>query len=513
MPATLTTFDGTAIGTGTDYDVRVLIGTDAPYDQEPALLTRLDRGPLVESTRLPAREIPFTLVKRGTATDVVWQQAARALFNPQVRTLRTLAGTWEGTNVELPVLVRTLTLRHDDLFEGTFLAPDPAWRSASASTDSASPLTAGGNLPALPVITITPSGSTLKRVRATVTDTTGRGLAAYPLKITFDSTGVSAAAASDYLVMFQGRPVPFRVSNMNNAATILLVRLDVPPAAYGSTYVDIYYGSSLNNTVTADALDAGGHDWTNAGWTNTAWRITGWNVAAYPDASGVWRPATVGSPLPASYQLSASIAASVTFVTTDVAGTYRNDANALVMVTGVEAGTTNALAGLAYTISGAAGVLYYRTAGALAWTQATTFGPGSSTLTADIDGAVEIAVVVPSTAGAGSGIFSGTMTLALDSSKVPTISVGSAVTAHLTTGVLSNTTTGDVITLTDVLSDGAFDIDCLDLDITPSSGPLYRAAIHPSNRSLWFPLRVGSNAWTDPAGAAASFSFKPRWAI
>jgi hypothetical protein len=91
--------------------------------------------------------------------------------------------------------------------------------------------------------------------------------------------------------------------------------------------------------------------------------------------------------------------------------------------------------------------------------------------------------------------------------------VGSAVTAHLTTGVLSNTTTGDVITLTDVLSDGAFDIDCLDLDITPSSGPLYRAAIHPSNRSLWFPLRVGSNAWTDPAGAAASFSFKPRWAI
>jgi hypothetical protein len=187
------------------------------------------------------------------------------------------------------------------------------------------------------------------------------------------------------------------------------------------------------------------------------------------------------------------------------------------------AGTTNALSNLKRDDLTASGTytfyIKYRIAGQLNWTTAwssTGLGAGETTAV-DLDNAVEIAFYAEATANATftadwlpSG---GNLTLALNSSYTPTVSVGSAGTARYISSTLTNSTTGDTITFTDVyLDDVALTINTQNKTITVASGPIY-GSISMSEPDCWMALPVGSNSWTDPSGGSSSFAWADRFLI
>jgi hypothetical protein len=508
-----TAFDGVTINGASAYRVFTRYGEDGPYTAEPQLRPIIGRTPTRDGIIYAGRSFPFIVDRAGSTADAQWQEDVQEIFTPN-KGERVLTATANGVTVTLNVDVTELRRTTHSRFEGVFHAADPYWKSTTTSTDSASPLTQSGNVDALPVITVTPASATMRRVRATITDTSGRGLVNYPYRITFDSTGVSAAAAADYIAFYNGRAIPFYVANLNNAATTMDVRLDIPPS--GSSFVDIFYGSSVNNTITAQTLDDGGHELTDATYTNTRWVFHHDQfdrISTRPPATGVWRLGKIGNVIAGtSFGITTLSTTGITF-SVKPNSSLANDADAIVLTVGAEAGTTNALDGLTVSTTTAAGspelLIRYRKAGEGYWRAAT----GAY----DLDNAVEIAIGIQPTTTADDGTVSitedsGDRPWRLLLTATPTLSVSAAVDARTISGAVTNSTTGDSITFTDVYLDNTtLIVDCAAKRVYPSSGPLYGIVV-PNNRADWFRLAPGSNTWTD-LGLSSSFSWANRYAL
>lgn len=527
MPTTPTAFNGLTVN---DANYALFLAPDrtpAPFTAAPALRERVGQVPVQDSVTYGARRIPFVIARRdGAISEATFRDTIYQYFTPFAG-LRTLTATHAdgSTTLVLSVDVVDLVMRDANSFVGVFLAPDPVWRRSTTSNDTTSPLTVVGNCPALPTIAITPSTSTLRRRRVTVTDNSGLGLSNYMIQVSFDSTGVSASAASNYIVFYNGRSVPFYINTPNNASSKLYLRVDTP--INGSCTVDVYYGSSISNTTTADQLDDGGMNLASASFSNTNWVWDSFEINAHPaKCTGVWRPVRIGRKTVYSTPRYGLISASSTQVEFQLAASTSNLANdydGMAMVVGCKAGTTSALVGLSRDDSGGGGtdyniVVLYRLAGSPTWVEAAVdSGPPIAAITdsEDVDNAVEIAVVIEPTSNSAVGSMvltaSGTFQLALNSSTTPTVSVAAAVTARLINSTLTNTTNGTTLTFTNVyLDDVVLTIDCLLKQISTASGPWY-GALSFSDAENWFPLSVGSNAWTDPTNAAAGFTWAPRW--
>lgn len=511
-----TAFDGVAIGPSTPYDIKILYGQDAAYTSAPELRSGIGRVPARDAIVYGGREIPFTIFK-GTsgASDAQWQQDVYQLFSP-LKQARLLTATHNATTITLTVDIGSLRRIHDRVYEGTFVCADPVWRTITTTTDAASPLTVVGNAPALPVITLTPNTSQLARRRITVTDVTGRGLVNYPVRATVDTTGFAAAATSDYILFYNGRPIPFYLQTPNNAASTLDFRVDVPPL--GSVFVDLYYGSSVTNTITAQAYDPAGMDITHASYSATqwVWKTNEFDqVGTRPAATGVWRYGVVDQHASGGSFGVVATPTTLAFISAND-NSLANDADSLIVVIGAEAGSTDALQGIAGGNTFNTGQTYvrYRKAGESLWRQATAtliagYPTNPNQYKYDLDGAVEIAI-------RNSGALlqaDGNTPWRLALTNVPTVNVAAAVTARYINSAFTNTTTGASISLTDVyLDDVALTINCVARTIAPASGPLYGAFVF-SNPVDWLPLAVGTTAWTAPTNTTASIAWATRYVI
>lgn len=537
MP-TATSFDGNSVNGATDYVMR--IGTrdaTAPHSAAVSLRQRAGQAPVAESVTYNARVIPFLVaLKQGAATTpAAFRENVGKWFAHAKSSGRTLLSTHDdgSTALSMSVYVQKLEQVEYNLFRGEMLAADGIWRSTSTSTDSSSPLTVSGDFDAYPSIAITGSTTTLKRRRVTITDNSTRGLVAYLIQATFDATGVSASASSNYIVFYQNQQIPHYVNTPNDASTKVYFRVDVPRG--GSVTVDIYYGSSVSNSITADTLDDAGMDLTSGSFSNTNWIWNDWLCSSHPPVAGAWRYGRIGGAYDQMVGLISESTPQCKFTAGVGTGSvYAGDVapaiDAIILTLGgVQAGTTNALSGFTANldkpnsdafVSGAV-ALWKRTAGALTWTSVTSRSTvGNLTAPQDVDDATELAFVTNPTATAGTAVsaaatISGSaVALILNSSYTPTVSVAAAVTARYINSTLTSSTTGDVITFSGVyMDDITLTIDCLGKTITTSDSSDWYGKITTNNPAEWYRLAVGANSWTNPTNGSAAMTWYDRYVI
>lgn len=531
MAAIPTSFDGLSVNGATDY-LLVLnpYGQDSPLAAGLTERRRQYQTPVIDAIAHEARRVPFIIyLKPGAATSAVtFRSTVNRYFTPHRRGKRTILATHQdgSTTLTEDVYVTGLTPTSYNAFRGEMVYPRGTWKGTTVNSDSSSPCTVSGEHPALPSLAIAMTSSTLKRREIQIDDECTRGLSNYPVAITFDSTGVSATTAANYVVMYAGRSIPFKVLSPNNGSTKIWVRIDAPPN--GSAYLDIYYGSSVNNTVTADTYDRGGMDLTNS--TNTSWVWDEpYTVSTNPKgACGVWTAVKGGRNVSGiRYGISSE---SGTQLDIDIApdatgGALANDADGIVLTIGTGAGTSNALTGLSRDDVNSPTGNYeifcnHRTANQVGWShQSIHTGGAAQTGAIDVDNAVQIMIAIQPTDNTADATLrlalSGSLTLALNSSITPTVTVGSATTARYIDGTITNSTTGDTIDFDQVyIDDGAtLTIDTEGETMTLSSGPMHTTGngIVPSNPPAWFELAVGSNSWTLPSGMTMTVTWQDRY--
>ena len=526
---TATSFDGQTVNSGA---YRLALMPLASASAAAAAVTdrqRTNQVPVTDYITYQPRDWSFILSLNpgGGGNLTTFRTFVNQYFTPYGGK-RTLLATHPDGSTALSASVTVTSLmpgREGRTYTGTFHMDDPIWRSSSATfiSASSSPYTVPGTYKALVQVKVTGTTTTLKRRRITITDTSGRGLANYIVRATFDSTGVTATATTNYIVFYQGRSIPFFAQALNGASTTVDFRVDVAPS--GSATADIYYGSSVSNSVTNNVLEDGGQNLASASWSNTNWVWDDFSIDTFPAAAGVWRPGKIGQTIDGvSYGMSAVSASSVTFAVKNDSS-LANDADCMILTVGSQAGTTSALSGLsrAMTVTSTCrGYVKYRTARSALWQTAwSTTGTGTTTTAIDLDNAVQIAAGIEPTSSTADGNIvlsaSGTFQLALAST--PTVSAAAAVTARYLDAALTSGA-GDSIDFDKVYFDdnGAsetFVIDCYNRTISLTTGPLYTAGtgITFSNADDWWPLAPGSFSWTNPTNATVALIGYARYAL
>lgn len=521
-----TSFDGTALGEATEYFAFVEADTALPLSSRVNERDRLSRVPARESLSPDSRRIPFVVTKTAAAaglTPAAWYAAVQRIFSVYSGR-RVLRALHQGVEHELRCDVVHLAPRNPfTAVDGILHATDPIWRAVTPSSTSVSPAVVGGNHPAQPVVTIaTVSDPDIVRVRCTVTDNTGRGLVAYPIRIGGGTTEGGALATfftpspSNMLVIVNGLPVPFFVQGNGTADTHVDTSVSVPP--FGTVDIDIYYGPGVVNTVTAQTWDTRGFDLAHAShgndqwvWRTTAGTLEGvpvrsmFDAGRAPNVTGSWvlgQFGQHGSGVRFGWE---QVGSSITFNNSTSAA---SDADGLQVVTQVEAAATNALLGLTLADPN--------------YGQATRgiLRPGDVTFTTtvdltlatphDIDGAVVVRFFIawPFSEPAPGflatlNVASGPPRLTLDATKIPTVTIGAPVDVNRLDGTITNTLTGDVITISDLYIDDADDlqIDTLNQVFGPAGAVMVTGTptggVHFTNAVGWFVLKEdASNPWT-----------------
>ena len=313
--------------------VRFGYGNWQPNQAATSVRQRVDMPAVIDTVSYPSKRQPFMVYAdsdySGSTDD--FMRAVNQLFSVRRRTQTLIAERVAGsssTEVQVQARIVDFGRVHDNMWHGTFEVPDPVWVSTATTSDSTSPTTNAGQLEALPSIALT-GGASATRNRGTVTDRTGYGLGAYP--IVFDyGTGYDSA---NMLVYLNGRSVPFYYDTVSGG---LWVRVDCKPNA--STYVDIYRSTSINNTVTAQALDMGGLAIDS---TLTAPSWDDWQIEQHPDsASLVWLPVNMptyvvsssGTDLPWTYALTDQQPSGATITFQILPQSALNDVNGIAAV-------------------------------------------------------------------------------------------------------------------------------------------------------------------------------------
>jgi len=546
----ITSFAGTTVNGSTGIVVRYGYGNWAPNQATTQFRDRVNLPPEFLSVSYPVKQQGFE-VHIGDAysgTTDAFMLMVSELFDvragEQTLIMQRVAGD-SSTEMQIRARVVSFGRVHNSQWRGTFEIADPFWLSTTESTATNSPATNGGRVAVTPKIVLS-GGLSATRNRATITDRTGSGLANYPVRIPY----TSGRAAANIVVYVSGLNAPFWYDSTSGA---LWVRVNCGPN--GSTYVDIYYSTNLNNTKTANTLDMAGLDPATA--TNDA---PVWNdliVGKHPQAASLaWLPGNIppwmtpvtgasSAVTTISYGLGSgpadpslggtydNTASQITFYYVAGQGGPDNDQHCIILTTPVPFAATNSLVNLTRASSqvvnsiGPSMVVAYRTQTDGAWIYAEGISLDQGTLQNNLisqtlmgalalPGAVQVAIGLRVThlqqlgtepagnvrlTAAGAG---GTFTGALDSSKTPTVSLSADITAQIIDGTLLNSTTGDMIVFDTLLADaGDFTLDRDAGSIGPASGPWYAANIEFNNAAQWFTLAVGSNSWSYDAGAVS----------
>lgn len=542
MPRLLTfgtlTFSSTSM-----YDARVEAGAAAPFAAQVDLRPRRSRHPARDGFRLSERTLSVTILNRSQ-TDIArfWRDVFRT-FAP-VPSTATLTATHDQTggtvmldvdvtNVQQDTGGRDLSMIHVDC-----LAADPIWRDTADGTVVATGGTVvnSGDFPALPRVVVTPNLTGVKRRRITVSDNTGRGLGNYFVRAKVDTSGLGLTAASQLVMFYKGRAIPFYAGaatgtggTVGGTATNVDFRVDLPPSS--SNYVDLYYGTAIANTDTANRLDYGqlygaSNDLGNGTIVWSDLSIT----TAPAGAAFSWTPAKVGQ----------SVSGATTGLTAEGTALYAvglegvrfqvaaddslpDDVDGMVTVVGTD-GAFNGLTTLErrfYTNGGCRAFVRGRDAGGLVWRDIwTSTTAGTYTGDLQVSFCVQLAVGVEPIAGTAAGtldVFNGNIAgtyLVIRAGQEPSVSVGSAGTAFLLNGTLANGTNGQSVRFGTVLMDNdTLSIDAYAQTITTAGTTPWYGDVQFSDPDQWFSWPVGSNALSGVIGGTVSYEYRRRWII
>lgn len=526
------------------YAAGVEWSDDTPYSAQVDLRPRRSRFPALDSTRLSERTLAVTILNRSQSSAAQFWRDVFRTFAP-VPATATLTATHDqtGGTIGLDVTVTNIVRNGDRAFSEMrvdCLAADPIWRDVTAGTVTVTSGTVvnSGDFPALPQIVVTPNTNWLTRRRITVIDNSGRGLANYFIRAAVPTNGSNGiSAASQMVVYYKGRSIPFGVGyptgsggTVGGTATALDFRIDVPPN--GSSYVDVYYGTVLSNTDTANRFTYGELYSASSDLSNgtIVWHDL-FATTAPAGATFTWVPAKAGQSVQG---VTSGLTAEGTALYSPSIGGVRlqlanndslpNDIDSIAVVTGVNGGLGAALTSLErrfYTNGGCRAFVRYRTADQLVWTDSwTSTTAGTFTAALDVSNAVQIVAGIEPISGTASGtldLINGNIAgtyLALGTGG-PTVTVSGTALAYMLAGTLSNTTTGDSIRFGTILMDNdVLSIDTYAQTITTAGTSPFYGDIVPSNADNWLPLAVGGNTISgSPGGGTTSYVYKRRWII
>lgn len=522
-------FDGTTLGTGTDYDAWLDARDEYVMTSAIDTITRRSASPLVTGTAEEGRTITLHIANAAgsSLTAAEFRDAVKTLFDSRKNAMgeRTLVivGDDGSTNVQIGVYVAQWAYLSQgvDEYVITLWARQNYWQATTVTESDPDPATVtnAGNTIAYPTIELT-TGTHVTRRACTVTGAgAGGGLIAYPVR--FDLSDANATSTNVF-VYVEGVSVPCYVMNSGLSTSAVWALVDTASDGTTATNVDIIYGTGPTNPL-AGTLDDAGMAWTNGSViSNTSWIWSDWStVTSNPPRPGAWRPALTGEHNDAadvSYGISSS--GNNVIISLGAAGSFDNRADSVRLHVGAKAGTTNALSGMSRVTanldgSNARSFVKYRVANSSTWvTAVSTTTNGTATSAVDLDNAVEIVVGLEnfgSTADPATLTISANTTLALASN--PTVVVGSATDMDIYDG---DYTIGDrTISFTNlIVPDGTLSINCESRTITSSvAGPFYgdEDALTFSHPDQWLLLNPGSNTVTDGLSATDVVKHQEAW--
>lgn len=278
----LTSFDGTTFGgSGDQYALYLDRNGRTGFEIEPVLRGRSNQAGVRDAMNVSPRQIPFYVTQNpeysGTrATDAETRQDLFNLFAPGWGE-RTLVGRLDEFNLSSTsvflrvdvVALQAMVIANDNILAGVFSAVDPIWRAVATTTGT----TSGGAYFTLPTLAIT-GGDDCTRIRYSIPDPTGRGLAGHPVKLPI-------ALEVDDFVVCRGRVLPHKAQGW--------VRLDIP--AGQACIVDVWQDTSMTNPQ-ADTLVMDGLNPTDS--DNETWVCDDWAVLGHPRADGSFIGAKLG---------------------------------------------------------------------------------------------------------------------------------------------------------------------------------------------------------------------------
>lgn len=483
-----------------------------------------------EGFSLEPRTFPFFVANQsnGAIDTDDFQADILEWFVPE-RGPRTLTGTRaDGTAVELVVDVTWVKVSEEspDYIEGEFEATDRFWRRATDDVYAATPIGNLGTWTALPVLTFVPTSANVRHHTRSVTNALARPLRNHLYCLTPTLTNAGQSTTAHFEVFVNGISVPFTLFTPGTTPKIW-VRLDLP--ASGSVNVDIWYGSGVTNSGTAGTLDPGSLNLSTSTNSNWVFDTARWLVSTHPEVPGSWVYGRLGihpEGVIDGFVAEAAGSASVGIRSNTGLG---GEGNAFILYLGIEAGATNALSGLALTLTNTLGTgamyIYTRKYGQTVYARTLLFGSPSAW---DIDDAVEVAFVLEANTPDGSGNYSANMQIAphgsvtpsqvaLLAGSVPTQAQVSDVVGRVLTGAFTNTTLGVSITCDRVyVDDGSIVVDCRPdgRSVTwPNGRAMWAGAgLSLSDPAQWFPLAKGNNAVTNTLAATWSAAVRRRYA-
>lgn len=381
MALTLTRFDGVAINGDSPYTVIVPAKHGGPrYSVRTSLRERSGLPPTEDDFSYAEVTLECLVYQNGSVyTTEEFSDLVHQLFAWKHRVL--VEGTVETGAVQFVATVKEFYRKENAplLFCLVLEVAEPVTVATTPTVSTTSPVTVSGPVRAQPVVRLTPTSISANPSyrRVTITDQGQVGLSNYPVRITFDSTSASASVYTNYLVFVNGQSVPFRVGSPNNASTTLDLCVNVPPG--GVTYVDLFYGGVITNTVTADdgsqgIYDDRGMNLGSGSWSNTSWVWDDFQCSLNADACGAWRLGKLGQTISGvSFGVIQEGPYGITFgVRPD--STLPGDADCIILTIGARAATSSALANLARHLTIAAGsaraFVKYRTRNMSRWVTA-----------------------------------------------------------------------------------------------------------------------------------------------
>lgn len=472
-----------SIGSSTDYGGRFTAaqpygGTSAQINAQPVPNT----NSLLNSISGGGRRIPVMLVReRGGAVDaetfhenvMKWfAPVAKSTSGKTTRYLRVLHHDG-STQLRIPVNVVACNPRGgvDDVFDVTLESLVPYFEDITSgeqtNTTSAGAATVANAGNHRAPVTLELTGSAITGVRYTVTDAGGDGLADYIIQLNSEGGG---ATSSQTFVLVNGKNVPHVSGQLDGSLDRWFwCRIDVEPG--GSVTVDIIPSTGVTNPL-ADTLDVGSLSNASSGVSDYQWIVDIVSIINSPaQKQGIWSPRRflLNNTAPEGFGYAISqTGSSGTFDTILTLNNPRqgaaNDANAIGLMGGVPAGSSNDLTNVErVTASHTAGVrsfCRFRIAGSRTWETAwSQTADGTVTTSIDVDEAVEIVIGIEYT-DSGSPTDGATLTLDessgnawdLDLNTFTNPSTSSAAKSWaLLDGAVTNSTTGQVVTFSDYI--------------------------------------------------------------
>lgn len=534
-------WDGNAIGDGTGFPCRIVIGSPVGYGAEVRELPQTNRPASLESIAIGGRDIVLVFDYEDDIFNpvdaITFRSRVRQWFDPGRGKdgLRWLELNYDGELVRIACLV----VQRDEPGEPQnriivdLYAPDPRFESLDERTVSTGAIINGGNAPAQPRISIAPVSS-VSWWKVTLSDPTGgNGVVGALARIVGPAFG--AFLANKTYVIADNRSQRFRIHTpASPSPPILWMRVNIPPG--GTRDVHILSGVQLPNNPVYNTLDMGGVLTTSSA---TAYSYSSILPLASPAAMMSWQPSALG-PLPwtaTDDKLAWEITNEGNPLHIELFGPRVADARALeynavrlVIPTGATSITSlrRVTTGMGTDDAVQAFVWYKTSIGAPKWNVAWTDTNGTDTAATISFGAgpaYEVAIGIIYI-DLGVTFIPTNPRLALSPNGTSFSVLAPHITGTLTTpgtmgyynGIIGNNTSGHGITFAQLVAPGNLLIDTShDLNIRnirhSLDGPIMgEDGIQFTDPSDWFALEPGSNDVTvDPNLGTVSLTFRERW--